>query len=659
MNNRKEIDLMKKVALLFAAILCGGMAVSQTKAAQVQQEPSAVSGLKAKKVTEKSIRLKWKASKYASGYLVFQYNTKTKKFKKIKTTTKKTCTIKKGLKKNKEAKFMVQAYQNNGAVKKYAPYSDLISVYVLGSKKKNVKEVNFMDQSLTVEEGATFKLKTKVMPSKRVVSKAVNFTSSNSNVAEVLANGAIVAKKKGKVTITARAHNGVSSKIKIWILDKEYTPEVRKIKMVDNPLVTASDQDSLKITWKKCGHVDGYKLYRYNASTKKYSFYKKIKGKSKTKAVINDLKQNVNYSFAVKGYRERTGFSVYGANSRVVSGCVMGGSYANVTSMRFGKSEYEVMEDDQLKIDCVLEPANAISRLITYKSSKEEVATVAPDGTVTGHKIGKTYITAYSHNGLSVRVPVRVVQSSKYADRIPVLCFHRVVSDSLKKEKFPKYQWVAGVSDFEQQMKYLYDNQFTTLTLDEFYTWYQGKKKLPAKTVVLTFDDGDYEFYHIVYPILKKYNLKATMFIVGSRTKETTEEYKDVETAYYLGWDKINEMKKNYPNVSFQSHSYNMHYARKYLAVYELSLAQIYQDFESNRLSGIENKNTYQYMAYPFGGFNEDVVYCAKKYKYKLAFDFGPFRKATRNDSIYHISRIAITGQLSMEDYKKRILLWR
>ncbi len=650
---------MKKVALLFAAILCSGMAVSQAKAAQIQEAPSAVSGLKAVKVTEKSVKLKWKKSKHASGYQVLQYNTKTKKFKKVKSTTKKTYTVRKGLKKNKAARFMVQAYQKQGAVKKYAPYSDVVSVYTLGSKKQNVKEIKFTQSTLTVEEGAFFKLKTKITPNKKAASKAVRFFSNNSKVAEVSSNGLITAKKEGKVIVTARAHNGVSAKINLFILAKEYKPEVHKIKRVENTQVIARSSNSVKIKWKKRGHVDGYKIYKYNNTKKKYLLYKNVKGKSKTSAVIPKLSKDVNYSFMVQGYRERAGFSVYGIKSRVVSGCVGGGSYTNATSIRFGKSEYTVMEDEKLKLDCLIEPANVISRAITYESSKEEIATVAPDGTVTGHEIGKTYIKAYSHNGLSVRVPVRVVENTKYADKIPVLCFHRVVSDSLKKTKFPKNQWVASVSDFEQQMKYLYDNHFTTLTLDEFYTWYKGKKKLPANTVVLTFDDGDYEFYHLAYPILKKYNLKATMFIVGSQTKETTEEYKDVETSYYLGWDKINEMKKNYPNISFQSHSFNMHYARKQLAVYELTLAQIYEDFESNRLNGIANKNTYQYMAYPFGGFNEDVVYCAKKYKYKLAFDFGPFRKATRNDSVYHIPRIAITGQLSMEDFKKRILKWR
>lgn len=646
---------MKKAALIFAAILCGGMAVTQTKAAQVQQAPSAVSALRATKVTEKSVRLKWKASKNATGYLVFQYNTKAKKFKLIKGTTKKTYTVKKGLKKNKAAKFMVQAYQKNGAIKKYAPCSEVISVYALGSKKKNVKTIHFIYPSLTIEEGAIFKLKTEIMPKKKVASKTVHFVSSNPNVAEVLADGVIIAKKRGKATITARAHNGVSSKIKIWVLEKEYAPEVRKIKTIDNLQINEQGNNSLKINWKKCGYVDGYIVYRYNFSTNKYSIYKTVKGKSKTSIVIPNLKKDVNYAFMVKGYRDRKGIHVYGKNGRVVSGCVMGGSYANAKSIRFGKSEYEVMEDDQLKLDCIFEPSNVISRVVTYTSSKEEIATVTSDGTVRGHKVGKTYITAYSHNGLSVRVPVRVVDNAKYAERIPVTCFHRVVSDSLKKSKFSKYEWVAAVSDFESQMKYLYENHYNTLSLDEFYAWHQGKRKLPARSVVLTFDDGDYEFYHIVYPILKKYNFKATMFIVGSRTGETTEEYKDVETSYYLGWDKINEMKKEYPNISFQSHTYNMHYARKQLAVYELSLAQIYQDFETNRLNGIENKNTYQYVAYPFGGFNDDVVYCAKKFKYKLAFDFGPGRMATRDDSIYHIPRTKINGQATMEEFIKRV----
>ena len=221
------------------------------------------------------------------------------------------------------------------------------------------------------------------------------------------------------------------------------------------------------------------------------------------------MKTDENYCFMVKGSHKKKGIQIYGENSNIVSGCVQGGRLVNAMSIRFEKTSYQVMEEETVKLDCVIEPANVISNNVIYSSSREDIAAVAADGTVTGLKEGKTYITAYSHNGLSVRVPVTVIPNEKFASRISVLCFHRVVSDSLKKSKFPNYEWVAAVSDFEKQMKYLYDNHYTTLSLDEFNNWYKGNKNVPAKTVVLTFDDGDYEFYHIVYPILKKYKLKA------------------------------------------------------------------------------------------------------------------------------------------------------
>ncbi len=646
---------MRKVIFAFVLVLFGLLFSSPVMAEQVQQSPSAVQNLRAANVKKKSVKLVWAKSEHASGYLVFQYNTKRKKFVKIKTTTKRSYKVKKGLKKNKAAKFMVQAYQQNGAVRQYAPCSKTISVCVLGSRKKNAKKVTFPYNALTVEEGASFKIDTEISPSKKVVSRKVTLASSNPNVAQVTAGGVITAKKKGKATITASAHNGVSSQIAIWVLGREYAPAINKIKRIDDLQAIALDKSSIKVKWEKCGGVDGYIVYQYNAKTNTSDVYTRVKGKSKTSTVISDLKPNINYVFFVKGYKKKKGVQIYGDSSRKVSGCVKGGIYTNVEAIRFGKNEYEVMEDEQLKLDCILEPSNVISRAVTYTSSKEEIATVSANGIVEGHKVGKTNITAYSHNGLSVSVPVRVVDNTKYAQKISVLCFHRIVSDSLKKSKFPQYEWVAAVSDFERQMKYLYDNQYTTLSLDEFHSWYKGKTKVPGKTVVLTFDDGDYEFYHIVYPILKKYNFKATMFIVGSNTGETTEEYKDVETRYYLGWDKINEMKKAYPNISFQSHSYNLHFAHQQLAVFELTLAQIYQDFETNRLMGIQNKNPYQYFAYPYGGFNDDVVYCAKKYNYKLAFDFGPGRRATRLDSIYHIPRMKINGQITMDNFKKRL----
>lgn len=646
---------MKRIWIVLIAVVCGLMFSTTSKANENINSTAEVRNLRITNVTKESIKMEWDSSKDITGYTVYSYNPKTKKYKKINTIKKKTYTVKKGMKKDKVSYFAVRAYKKNGGNTHYGAYSKTVSICPKGSKKKNVRQVVLSDSSFTVEEGATFKISKKIVPRKNLVSKRIFWRSSNSKIIDVDSQGTMKANGKGHCTITATAHNGVSSEISIWVLDKEYAPKVRRIKKVENIKIHAISNNALKLSWKKCKHVSGYKIYIYDVATRRYIEKKIIKGNKKS-TIISGLKKNVNYSFRIKGYYDKKGIKIYGSNSACVSGCVNGGRLTNATSIQFGQKEYQVMEGNQLDLGCAIEPANTISKVITYTSSCNEVATVSTNGVVTGNKQGKAYITARAHNGLSARVLVRVIQSDKSSNAVSILCFHRIVSDNLKKNCFANNQWVASISDFEKQMKYLYDNHYNTVSLDEFYDWYSKKKDLPSKTVVLTFDDGDYEFYYLVYPVLKKYGLKATMFIVGNRTNDITYQYEDTMSSYYLGWDCINEMKTNYPNISFQSHTYNMHYIKgNNIAVKTLTLPQIYEDFEINKLNGIKYKNSYSYIAYPYGGCVDDVLYCEKKYGFKMAFDFGNGRKATREDNCYHIPRIKINGQITIEDFIKKI----
>ena len=75
------------------------------------------------------------------------------------------------------------------------------------------------------------------------------------------------------------------------------------------------------------------------------------------------------------------------------------------------------------------------------------------------------------------------------------------------------------------------------------------KQEFPRKTVVLTFDDGDYELYYLVLPILKKYGFKGAAFVIGSYVKESTEVYNDSAVEYYIGKDLINKTEIDYPNI--------------------------------------------------------------------------------------------------------------
>ena len=59
-----------------------------------------------------------------------------------------------------------------------------------------------------------------------------------------------------------------------------------------------------------------------------------------------------------------------------------------------------------------------------------------------------------------------LMMPSKCAYEIPVLTFHRITSDKVKDEYYPNNEWVARISDFKEQMKYLHDNGYQTLSME-------------------------------------------------------------------------------------------------------------------------------------------------------------------------------------------------
>lgn len=90
--------------------------------------------------------------------------------------------------------------------------------------------------------------------------------------------------------------------------------------------------------------------------------------------------------------------------------------------------------------------------------------------------------------------------------------------------------------DFERQMKYLKDKKYNVIKLVELAEKLKNKEKVPPKTVVLTFDDAYRDNYLNAFPLLKKYNISATIF---------------VPTAY-IGKEMINSEGKSIPVMNWQ-----------------------------------------------------------------------------------------------------------
>ena len=111
---------------------------------------------------------------------------------------------------------------------------------------------------------------------------------------------------------------------------------------------------------------------------------------------------------------------------------------------------------------------------------------------------------------------------------------------------------------FENDLKYLTENGYTTVVVKDLTDYAYGKKSLPEKCIMLTFDDGYYNNYYYALPLLEKYNCKAVISPIASVSEKFTET-KDISVTYgHITFDDMKEMSDS-GYVEIQNHSYDMH----------------------------------------------------------------------------------------------------
>ena len=223
-------------------------------------------------------------------------------------------------------------------------------------------------------------------------------------------------------------------------------------------------------------------------------------------------------------------------------------------------------------------------------------------------------------------------------NHISILGYHGILPKNLNTTKD---EFILNLETFEKELKFLKQNHYETLSLDEFLCWKNKTCKKPHKAIVITFDDGYQNNYKYAFPLLKKYNMKATVFYIGSKALDSSGNYLSIDT--------IKKAKKEYPNITFASHSYNLHNHN------QKSYSIITNDIK--KMNKIINT---KYFAYPHGEYNKEYIKALKDYNFKLAFTFGPkkeHRKATRNDNNYKIPRLNISSYMSFTKFKLRLFL--
>jgi len=126
--------------------------------------------------------------------------------------------------------------------------------------------------------------------------------------------------------------------------------------------------------------------------------------------------------------------------------------------------------------------------------------------------------------------------------KIPILMYHEIstVLERNKKIRSTNPIYTLSIKQFDEQMKYIHENDYQTLSLDEFMN---PRLRTNEKKVIITFDDGWANNYSNAFPILKKRNLTATIFVITGF----------VGRDEYMDWRQLRQMGEE--GMSIQSHT--------------------------------------------------------------------------------------------------------
>ena len=238
--------------------------------------------------------------------------------------------------------------------------------------------------------------------------------------------------------------------------------------------------------------------------------------------------------------------------------------------------------------------------------------------------------------------------------KIPILCYHNIATSDEKANYLEEADWTITTENFKEHLDYLKNNNYKTLTMEEFYNWKIGNLNLPYKSVLITFDDGFLSNYEYAFKLLKEYNMNATVFVVGSFIDNSMSNEWNGNIKTYMSKDILEKVKTEYPNIEIYSHSYNLHYQGAINQDKE-SLMQDIKDFDNFYPNN-------DILCYPFGQYNGNIEECLKESNYRMAFRYGPdrkdYKKASRNDNIYEIPRLNVSHGMSVFKFALRLLIY-
>lgn len=236
---------------------------------------------------------------------------------------------------------------------------------------------------------------------------------------------------------------------------------------------------------------------------------------------------------------------------------------------------------------------------------------------------------------------------------IPVLLYHRIGLPAYENDNLPP-------EEFEKQMQYLAERGKRTVSIGQYVSFLNRGAALPDGSFLLTFDDGAKNIIDYAFPIMKRHDFNATIFIntayVGktmhhSRTKR--KFYYNLEKASldgcakeelwtfeYLSWPEMQFLARE--GMDFGSHGHSHRVLTK------LHRRKLKEELNIPRdILPKETGKTVECFSYPWGTFNPRIKKYVKACGYKFAFAV----EHPHREDIFSIKRILVRTSGKIDDF--------
>jgi peptidoglycan/xylan/chitin deacetylase (PgdA/CDA1 family) len=204
---------------------------------------------------------------------------------------------------------------------------------------------------------------------------------------------------------------------------------------------------------------------------------------------------------------------------------------------------------------------------------------------------------------------------------LPILMYHRITTLPADASESAR-EWTTSPASFVAQLDHLRNAGHAVISLGELASYLESSQPLPARPVVITFDDGYVDFYDTAWPALQNHGYTATMFVIASH----------VDYGAFLDWEQLIQLEQ--AGITIGSHTLD-HTGLKGLAADEL-LRQIEgskADLDAHLQTPIA------WMTYPYGSYDAQAIAALAGAGYSLGLTINPSRYQVRGEP-YRLNRI-------------------